>query len=116
MALLIDDILKLSRITRSEMTFRPVNLSALAVSVAEELRGQEPERKVEFVIREGIETRGDAQLLRVALQNLFGEAFEGLRQTVGATKVTAVGTESRTVSICRLKGSMSLVTIGNAVW
>ena len=76
MSQLIDDILKLSRMTRSEMTWRPANLSALAVSIAEELQTQEPQRKVEFVIAEGITAEGDLQLLRVVLQNLLGNAWK----------------------------------------
>ncbi len=73
---LIDDILKLSRITQSDMTCVPVNLSAMAVSIAEELKGMEPERRAEFVIPDGIAGRGDPQLLRVVLQNLLGNAWK----------------------------------------
>ncbi len=76
MAQLIDDLLKLSRITRSEILSEPVNLSDLALSVAEELRSAEPERKVEFVIRQEVMARGDVQLLRVVLQNLIGNAWK----------------------------------------
>jgi light-regulated signal transduction histidine kinase (bacteriophytochrome) len=76
MGLLIDDILKLSQITRSEMTCTPVNLSELAFSVAEELQSLEPQRKVEFVIAEDVTTKGDSKLLRVVLQNLFGNVWK----------------------------------------
>ncbi len=48
----------------------------MAVSVAEELQSSEPERKVEFVIAKGITVKGDTQLLRVALQNLLGNAWK----------------------------------------
>lgn len=73
---LIDEILKLSRITRSEMTWKPVNLSVMAASVAKELQNSEPWRKVEFVIAEGITAVGDSQLLRVLLHNLLGNAWK----------------------------------------
>lgn len=76
MARLIDALLMLSRITRSEMTCRPVNLSALAVSVAKELQCSEPQHKVDFAIEEGITVKGDLQLLRVVLQNLLGNAWK----------------------------------------
>jgi len=76
MALLIDDILKLSRITRSELTFETVNLSDLAGSIAAELQRDEPERTVEFVITKGLTTRGDARLLKVVLDNLLGNAWK----------------------------------------
>jgi light-regulated signal transduction histidine kinase (bacteriophytochrome) len=76
MSQLIDDILKLSRMTRSEMTWRPVNLSAIAGSIADELQSQEPARRVEFVIAEGVTAKGDLQLLRVVMQNLLWNAWK----------------------------------------
>ncbi len=63
MAQLIDDILKLSRITRCELTLETVNLSDLAGIIADELRSAEPERKVEFDITNGLTTKGDSRLL-----------------------------------------------------
>jgi light-regulated signal transduction histidine kinase (bacteriophytochrome) len=76
MAQLIDDILKLSRITRNEMTHTEVDLTALAREVAAELREQEPQRQVEFVIAEGLVARGDPRLQRVVLENLLGNAWK----------------------------------------
>jgi light-regulated signal transduction histidine kinase (bacteriophytochrome) len=76
MAQLIDDMLKLSRITRSDLTYEMVNLSNLVVSVADELRSAEPERQVEFVIKKGLKTKGDLRLLRVVLDNLLGNAWK----------------------------------------
>ena len=76
MAQLIDDILKLSRITRSELTLETVNLSDLAGIIADELHSAEPERKMEFVITKGLRTLGDSALLKVALANLIGNAWK----------------------------------------
>ncbi len=76
MAQLIDDLLLLSRVTRSEMQREPVDLSAMAQAIAGELRQAEPERQVEFVIHEGLQARGDPRLLRVALENLVGNAWK----------------------------------------
>lgn len=80
MAQLIDDILKLSRITRSELTFETVNLSDLVVLIADELRSENPERKAEFVIKKGVTTNGDPRLLKVALDNLLGNAWKFTRR------------------------------------
>ena len=74
MAQLIDDILKLSRVTRAELTSETVNLSALAVSIAEELRRTDQQRKVKFVIKDGAVTKGDPRLLTLVLENLLGNA------------------------------------------
>jgi signal transduction histidine kinase len=88
---LIEDLLKLSRLTRVEVQRRPVNLSALAESVADELHKSEPERNVEFVIPPDLKTEGDERLLRVALDNLLRNAWKftngrpGARIEVGLT-------------------------------
>ena len=73
---LIDDLLKLSRLVRSDMNAEAVDLSALARSVADELRAREPARKVSFQISPSLEARGDERLLAVLLENLFGNAWK----------------------------------------
>jgi signal transduction histidine kinase len=76
MGQLIDDLLKLSRVTRAEAFHETVQLSDLAQTIATDLHQQEPERQVEFVIAEGLAAKGDARLLRVALENLLGNAWK----------------------------------------
>jgi len=73
---LINDMLNLSRVTRAEMRCEAVDLSAPARLVAAELRQTAPERQVDFVIADGIAANGDARLLRVVLENLFGNAWK----------------------------------------
>ena len=90
---LIDDLLKLSRLTRSEMKLEMVDLSTLAQSIATELQKTGPERQVEFVITPGLSAKGDSHLLRLLLENLLGNAwkFTGklsqARIELGATQV-----------------------------
>ncbi|HEX5974145.1 MAG TPA: ATP-binding protein, partial [Rubrobacteraceae bacterium] len=76
MASLIDDLLDLSRVTRSALTRHTVDLSAVAREVAAELRKSQPEREVEFIISENLRATGDSRLLRIALENLLGNAFK----------------------------------------
>jgi signal transduction histidine kinase len=76
MARLIDDLLKLSRVTRSEMSYQTVNLSELAGKIVAELQRSEPERKVEVNIAPDIMANGDANLLRLALENLLNNAWK----------------------------------------
>ena len=76
MGQLIDDMLNLSRVSRSELRRRQVNLSAVARRIAEEFRTAEPGRKVEFVIADGLTTEGDGQLLQQVLENLLGNAWK----------------------------------------
>ena len=73
---LIDDLLALSRATRSEMKCATVDLSALAQSVAAELQQREPRRQVELVIQPGVVAYGDPSLLRTVLENLLGNAWK----------------------------------------
>jgi len=72
----IDDLLTLSRVTRSEIRREKVDLSDLARSIAAELQGAAPERKVRFAIAHGLVANGDPGLLRVALENLIGNAWK----------------------------------------
>ncbi|TRX01160.1 PAS domain S-box protein [Candidatus Methylobacter oryzae] len=76
MATLIDDMLKLSRITRSELKREDVDLSALANEVIDELRRLEPNRVVQCTVQPGISAWGDARLLRIVLDNLLGNAWK----------------------------------------
>ncbi len=76
MGRLIDDLLDLSRMTRTEMRREVVDLSALAKATAAELKNREPGRQVEFVIAEGMEVNGDKRLLMVVLENLLGNAWK----------------------------------------
>jgi signal transduction histidine kinase len=73
---LIDALLELSRVTRSQMKPVQVNLSAIAQDIIEELQGEESERRVEVKLAPGLETKGDPQLLRIALSNLLHNAWK----------------------------------------
>lgn len=76
MAMLIDDLLNLSRVTRAEMRREHVNLTALAQSAAADLQKTQPQRNVEFVVHQGLEAHGDSQLLRIAIDNLLSNAWK----------------------------------------
>jgi signal transduction histidine kinase len=76
MAQLIDDLLKLSRLTRGEMNLVQVDLSTLAQVVATELQKTQPERRVTFRIARGLADIGDPSLIRVVIENLLGNAWK----------------------------------------
>lgn len=81
---LIDDLLKLSRVSRAEIRHEDVDLSRLAHMIADELKKAHPERSVEFVIADGIVGNGDSQLLRIAMENLFDNAYKFTRDNKNA--------------------------------
>lgn len=73
---LIDDQLRLARVTRKPLAEADCDLSKIAREAVEELRGGEPERKVEFVLAGDARARGDCELLTIALRNLLSNAWK----------------------------------------
>jgi PAS domain S-box-containing protein len=73
---LIDDLLTLSRVTRREMRRESVDLSGLARTIVEQLQKLDGDRDVIFTIEDGLRAHGDPHLLRVALENLIGNAWK----------------------------------------
>ena len=73
---LIDNLLKLSRISQSRMERVPVNMSGMAREVALALQSEQPERAAEFVIARQLRAVGDPVLLSALLENLLGNAWK----------------------------------------
>ena len=76
MGLLIDDMLALSQVTRRDIHLTQTDLSEMAASIVADLREAEPQRKVEFILAPGLVAETDAQLVRIALNNLLGNAWK----------------------------------------
>ncbi len=76
---LIEGLLRLSRINRSEMHRQSVNVSAIVQSIAQTLQKDEPNRCVKFQIEMGITANVDTHLLKAALENLLGNASKFTR-------------------------------------
>jgi len=82
MGQLIDDLLRLSRVTRTGLNRERVDIGAQASEIIDELRGAEPHRHVEVVIADALIATGDSHLIRLALDNLLSNAwkFTGKRE------------------------------------
>jgi len=79
MALLIDDLLKLSRLTRADMHRAPVDVSALARSAGDKLKERWPERSVQLDVADNLVVEADARLLAVVIENLLDNAWKFTR-------------------------------------
>jgi PAS domain S-box-containing protein len=76
MSALIDDLLLLAQVSRSEMSLGPVDLSAEVAAIAGELRAGEPGRRVRFAIEDGVWVSADRTLIRTVVQNLVENAWK----------------------------------------
>jgi signal transduction histidine kinase len=76
MGRLIDELLGLSRVTRAELTLKPVNLSDIAREIAESLAQQQPMRTVQWEIEDGLTVQADKALIQIAMQNLLENAWK----------------------------------------
>jgi signal transduction histidine kinase len=76
MATLIDDLLNLARITRVQLRWAPIDLSAVAGQVVAELRRRDPDRATPVHIQPALASHGDPRLVTIALENLLGNAWK----------------------------------------
>jgi PAS domain S-box-containing protein len=79
---LIDDLLNLSRISRSELNPAPLDLSALAQSVAGALLARQQQREIELEVAPGMQAIADENLMKIVLENLISNA---IKFSAGAT-------------------------------
>jgi signal transduction histidine kinase len=85
MGRLIDDLLRLSRLSCKEIDVQPIDLSAMAERIAASHREREPERDVVWRIRPALTAHGDPALIEVALTNLIGNAWKFSAKTSQAS-------------------------------
>lgn len=106
MANLIDDLLELSRVSRSPLQPAAVDLGRMAEEVVAALREQQPERRVEVTIQPGMRAWGDPGLLRTVLENLIGNAWKYTGRTAEARiEVGSEQTQADTVFYVRDNGA-----------
>jgi light-regulated signal transduction histidine kinase (bacteriophytochrome) len=76
MAVLIDDLLNLSRVTRTAVQPKFINLSKMAEEIAEGLRENQPDRQAEFSITPDLMVEADPNLIHIVLENLLSNAWK----------------------------------------
>jgi light-regulated signal transduction histidine kinase (bacteriophytochrome) len=84
MGQLIEDLLKLSRVTRLEMRNTLVNLSQIARETCASLQAQSPGRKIQWTVHSDMYVVGDPTLLRLSLDNLLLNAWKFTNQKESA--------------------------------
>jgi signal transduction histidine kinase len=117
MGQLIDALLNLSRLTRGEVKRAPVDLSAFAKNAADELRKSEPDRRVDFIIVNGVKVKGDPVMLRAVIDNLLGNAwkFTGKRDA-GRIEFGVKKVDGKTAYFVRDNGSGFDMTYANKLF
>jgi signal transduction histidine kinase len=81
MGRVIDALLSVAKVTRSELKPVVVDLSGLARSVLRQLAAQDSERTVQAEVGEDLVARIDPSLARTLFENLLGNAWKFTRQT-----------------------------------
>ena len=76
MGTLIDDLLKLSSVSRTGLSKVQVDLGKMAPEILKSLNEADPERRVNVIINPNLIARGDPHLLKIALENLIGNAWK----------------------------------------
>lgn len=76
MSQIIEDLLGLAKLSGGKLTYQKVNLSELVTSIADKLQKRDRARQVEFAVTPGLTAQGDSRLLKIALENLVGNAWK----------------------------------------
>ena len=84
MGQLIEDLLSLAQVTRTELRSEAVDLSALTRGIVQEWQTLQPERQVSLDIEDGLLAQGDGRLINVVLENLLGNAWKFTSHEVDA--------------------------------
>jgi signal transduction histidine kinase len=106
MSELIDDMLRLSRITRYEMQITDVDMSELAETVTAQLRERHPDRQMDFRVSPGMRVRADPNLLRIVLDNLFDNAWKYTGQVAEArVEFKQISRDHETIYVLRDNGA-----------
>lgn len=85
MSQLIEDMLSLAQVSRTELRHEAIDLSGMAQLCVEALRARDPEREVAVNIAPDLQARGDARLVRAVMDNLLGNAWKFSSRREGAS-------------------------------
>jgi light-regulated signal transduction histidine kinase (bacteriophytochrome) len=81
MSSLIDELLTLSRIQRTELEIEDLNLSVIAEGIVRRIKASAPSRSITFSAQRELRARGDRKLLSTLLERLLDNAFKYTERT-----------------------------------
>lgn len=76
MGQLIEDMLSMAQVSRMQLRYESVNLSALSLRIFEEWQMRDPHRNVKLQVEPGLHAHGDSRLIKVVMENLLGNAWK----------------------------------------
>ena len=103
MALVIDTLLRLSKVSRSDLNLAPVDLSAEVVAIADSVRSRDPARHITFAIQDGVWVNADRILIRAVLENLLENAWKFTARRDHAVIEFAATTDDETTVCCSVR-------------
>ena len=103
MGTIIDDLLRLSQVSRADLNLVPVNLSAEVVAIAGGLRSGDPGRRVSFAIQDGVWVSADRILIRAVLENLVENAWKFTARRDDATIEFATTADDGAMVCCYVR-------------
>jgi len=103
---LIDDILRLSRISRQSLVISDIDFSKLAGDIGVEIAAAYPGRKVDLAIQPDMRARADKALMEQLLANLLGNAWKFTSNLPDARiRVETMESEGRTIYVVSDNGA-----------
>ena len=97
---LTNALLRLSKVAHWELQYESVDMSALAQEIVDKLKQATPQRQVEVAIMPKLVVKGDRELLKIALENLLGNAWKYTSKKTNAR--IEFGLSDSTVEISKL--------------
>lgn len=103
MGQLINDLLTLSRISRAELTWKDIDVTALAEEILAFLHERDRERRVRWYVQKDLKTKGDTGLVRILFENLLDNAWKYTKNT-----------KDTIIDVCaRWEGGRLVFTVGD---
>ena len=103
---LVNDFLRLSRVTRTSLVIEPIDITQMATAVLEKLSGEHPDRNIIWTVESNLKVSGDKGLILIALQNLLGNSWKYTgKRTEGRIEVGVVKRGAVTTFFIRDNGA-----------